>query len=77
MSEMTQEVMKQILLVRDTGETNMFDMQAVQYIAINNDWFDLVAYLGDLSNYRLSRPIKKEYFNFIVTGKNSDGVSVA
>ena len=30
---MTQTIKEQILAVRDTGETNMFDVNAVQYIA--------------------------------------------
>ena len=30
---MTKTIKEQILAVRDTGETNMFDVNAVQYIA--------------------------------------------
>lgn len=30
---MTQTIKEQILAVRDTGETNMFDVNAVQYMA--------------------------------------------
>ena len=30
---MTQTIKEQILAIRDTGETNMFDVNAVQYIA--------------------------------------------
>lgn len=30
---MTQKIKEQILAVRDTGEANMFDVNAVQYIA--------------------------------------------
>lgn len=31
---MTQTIKEQILAVRDTGETNMFDVNAVQYLLV-------------------------------------------
>ena len=59
---MTSKVRDQILKVRETGETNMFDTPAVQRIAYENDWYDLVVYLEDREN-------RKEYSHFIFTGE--------
>ena len=56
---MTQTIKEQILAVRDTGETNMFDVNAVQYIANREGYYELVVYLMDN---------RKEYSNFIMTG---------
>lgn len=56
---MTKKIKEQILAVRDTGETNMFDINAVQYIADREGYYELVVYLMDN---------RKEYSNFILTG---------
>ena len=66
---MTKTIKEQILAIRDTGETNMFDVNAVQYIANREGYYELVVYLMD--NH-------KEYSNFITTGtapglENDDG----
>jgi len=62
---MTDVIKEQILAVRDTGETNMFDTNAVQVIANREGFYELVAYLIDN---------KKEYARFIMTGKtHKDG----
>lgn len=61
---MTKTIKEQILAVRDTGETNMFDVNAVQYIANREGYFELVAYLIDN---------RREYSNFIMTG-NAPGL---
>lgn len=58
---MTSEVRDQILKVRDTGLTNMFDVNAVQRIAFGMDMFDLAIYLDDREN-------RREYAHFIMTG---------
>jgi len=58
---MTSEVRDQILKVRDTGLTNMFDVNAVQRIAFGMDLFDLAIYLDDREN-------RREYTRFIMTG---------
>ena len=57
---MTGKIKEQILAVRDTGLTNMFDVPMVQRIAYDRDFFDLVLYLEDN---------KKEYTHFILTGE--------
>ena len=57
---MDEKVKEQILAIRDTGLTNMFDLPAVQRLAYERDFFDLVIYLEE-------HP--KEYVHFILTGK--------
>lgn len=56
-------VKKQILAVRDTSETNMFDLSAVQRIAMREGFYELVGYL---ENH------KREYSCFILTGGAHD-----
>ena len=58
---MTESVREQILVIRDTGLTNMFDLRTVQRLAYERDFFDLVIYLED-------HP--KEYVHFILTGES-------
>ena len=43
----TDEVFKEILVVRDTGKVNMFDINGVMRVAYENDLFQLVEYLSD------------------------------
>ena len=57
---MTDKIKEQILAVRGTGLTNMFDVNAVQRIANDMGFFELVVYLVE---YR------REYAHFILTGK--------
>ena len=57
---MTDKICEQILAVRGTGRTNMFDVAEVQCIAFEMDFFDLVLYLEDHC---------KEYVQFILTGR--------
>ena len=56
---MDEKIKEQILAIRDTGLTNMFDVTAVQRLANERDFYELVLYLED---YR------KEYVNFILHG---------
>jgi hypothetical protein len=56
---MKENIKKQILAIRDSGVTNMFDIKRVQYEAYKEDFYELVAYLIDN---------KSEYINFIMTG---------
>ena len=69
---MTAKVREQILKVRDTGRTNMFDTNGVQYVANELGLYDLVVYLMDKEN-------RKEYSRFIFTGETNieeaEGVS--
>ena len=57
---MTEKVKEQILAIRDTGLTNMFDIPMVQRLAYERDFFELVTYLEDH---------RKEYVCFILTGE--------
>ena len=57
---MTEKIREQILAIRDSGETNMFDVNRVQHIANRKGYYELVVYLEDH---------RKEYANFILTGK--------
>ena len=56
---MTDKVQKQILAIRDTGLTNMFDVLEVQRIANDMGFYELVVYLEEN---------RKEYAHFILTG---------
>lgn len=53
-------VKKQILAIRDTGQINMLDINAVQRIAFELDFYELVDYIEEN---------RKEYAQFIFTGK--------
>lgn len=57
--EWSPKVREQILAVRASGETNMFDIPAVQAIANREGWHELVLYLVDH---------KREYADFILHG---------
>lgn len=57
---MTEIVKEQILTIRETGITNMFDLPAVQCLAYERNFFDLVIYIEE-------HP--KEYAHFILTGE--------
>ena len=57
---MDEKVKEQILAIRDTGLTNMFDVNTVQWLAYERDFYELVLYLEDH---------RKEYVNFILTGE--------
>lgn len=62
MTETAQQMLKirkQILALRDTGRTNMFDTNAVQVIANEMHFYELVIFIEEH---------KKEYGNFILTG---------
>ena len=52
-------VKEQILAIRDSGETNMFDRYAVQRLAHERNFFELVCFIED-------QP--KQYCNFIMSG---------
>ena len=44
---MTSKIKEQILAIRDTGETNMFDVRKVQEIALREGYDELLIYLAD------------------------------
>lgn len=57
---MTEKVREQILAIRDTGLTNMFDLPMVQWLAYDRGYYELVCWLEDH---------RKEYAHFIMTGE--------
>lgn len=57
---MNETIKEQIFAIRDTGLTNMFDVNAVQRLAYERDFYDLVLYLEEN---------RKEYVQFIMTGE--------
>ena len=60
---MNEKIREQIMAIRDSGETNMFDIKTVQYLAYHRDFYELVWYLEE-------HP--KEYAHFIMTGNEDN-----
>lgn len=56
---MTETIREQILAIRGTGLTNMFDVRTVQRLAFDQDFYELVCYLEEH---------RKEYVRFIMFG---------
>ena len=57
------EIVEQILAVRNTGEANMFDIRAVMKVAYDLELYKLVTFLDDRKN-------QDDYYNFIFNGKD-------
>ena len=57
---MNQRIKEQIIAIRDTGLTNMFDTLYVQRLAYERYFLDLVLFIEDH---------KKEYLHFILKGE--------
>ena len=57
---MTDTIRDQILAIRGTGFTNMFDIPMVQRLAYEQGYFELVCYLEEH---------RREYAHFIMTGE--------
>ena len=57
---MTEVIKKQILDIRDSGETNMFDVSRVQIISLRKGYFELLEFLENNKN---------AYVRFILTGE--------
>ena len=57
---MTDTVREQILAIRATGLTNMFDVPTVQRLAYERDFYELVCWLEEH---------RSEYAHFIPTGE--------
>lgn len=57
---MTQTIKEQILAIRDTGLTNMFDLPMVQRLAFDRGFFELVTFIEEN---------RKEYVHFILHGE--------
>lgn len=59
---MTEEIKKQIQAVRATGRANMLDINSVQRIAYELEFYELVNYM---SEHRF------EYFQSVITGSTN------
>ena len=57
---MTDKVFRQLMEIRREGRSNMFDINMVQRLAYEKDYFELVMYIEEH---------KKEYVHFIMTGR--------
>ena len=57
---MDTRVKEQILVIRETGLTNMFDIYTVQRLALEMEFWDLVIFLEEN---------KDAYVQFILTGE--------
>ena len=57
---MTEVIKKQILDIRDSGETNMFDVSRVKIISLHKGYFELLEFLENNPN---------AYVRFILTGE--------
>ena len=57
---MDEKIKEQILAIRDTGLTNMFDTRAVQRIAYDMNFYELVVFLEEH---------RDKYVRFILTGE--------
>ncbi len=60
---MNSNVREQILAIRETGIANMFDIPAVQRVAFEMDYFELVDFI---------EVDRKTYVYFILTGKSNE-----
>ncbi|MGI6033866.1 MAG: DUF5049 domain-containing protein [Coriobacteriales bacterium] len=58
---MTETIKEQILAIRDTGLTNMFDLPYVQRLAFDRGYYELVLFIEDH---------RDEYVRFIMTGES-------
>lgn len=58
--QMNDKIKEQILTIRETGITNMFDVRTVQRIAYEMDFYELVDFL---------ETDRKAYVDFILYGK--------
>ena len=59
---MNKQIKQQILAIRQTGITNMFDIHTVQALASEMGFHELVIYLEEH---------RKEYTHFILTGEEN------
>ncbi len=57
---MTETIRQQIMAIRETGLVNMVDTVAVQRLAYEPDFFDLVIFIEEH---------RKEYARFIMNGE--------
>ena len=59
---MSDEIFRQIMAIRDTGRVNMFDVPAVQRMAFEGGFYELVCFIEEH---------REAYIHFILTGEKS------
>lgn len=57
---MTEKIKEQVIAIRDTGLTNMFDTNMVQRLAYERNFYELVVFIEEN---------RKEYVHFILYGE--------
>lgn len=60
---MDEKVKEQIIAIRDTGLTNMFNLPCVQRLAFDRNYYEQVVFIEEH---------KKEYVHFIMTGETGE-----
>lgn len=60
---MNKTIREQIENIRKSGETNMLDVNMVQWLANREQYYELVVYLEDH---------RKEYIEYLFTGKSGN-----
>lgn len=60
---MTDKILEQILAIRDTGLTNMFDCKSVRRLAYDRGFHELVCFIEESP---------KEYFETILHGRRDE-----
>lgn len=58
---MDERIKRQILAIRDSGETNMLDIHTVQYLANRKRFYELVIFLEEHPH---------DYIQFLLAGEN-------
>ena len=60
MEQVSDKVLEQVLAIRDTGLTNMFDATTVQRLAFERDFYELVNFIEE---------DRSAYVKLILTGR--------
>ena len=60
---MDEKIKEQILVIRDSGATNMFDIHRVQKEAFNHGFYELIMYIENQ---------KTDYVHFILYGDENN-----
>lgn len=60
---MTATIFKQLMAIRATGETNMFDIPMVERLAFDQGFYELVTYIKESHG---------RYAHFIMTGREEE-----
>ena len=63
---MNETIKKQILAIRDTGLTNMFDTNMVQRLAYERNFYELVVFIS------VCQDRSKSFFRHIFDGRKSN-----